>query len=387
MNILEESGCVSHPDACGTYHYSRTSLLRRSWVSVAPGVIVTGLPPDHTTHIGHLAALIRRWCRDHEISPGEETELSKVLLIFVLESPFCRRRLRGLCRELGTPMESEGRSIVGLVMARHPQNRLAIILGEVLDADDATLLAECRSRVRTAAANDAFHQLQSTDPNGYKILKSLSDALHGRPDLFVLLPDSGNPTHVTTVRDGQIRASSPEVTVEDLLRLLPEICSRYKYMPDRVAALLSIVAGETQWCAVVPIATLFESVRSSTGAAILSGAEANPRPTELPPLLKLAIDRAACKAREAYRARLARNITDGHIMEREGQGIRGAIEAIVEECICTGRWPGEMKEYLRHQIVNLTEEEYDSRYKARFQYLVGMAKSTFFSTLEKEYVG
>ena len=347
---------------------------------------MTNLPIDDSNRIRRLADVIRRWCRGHDIPPGEEDELSHVLSIFVMESALCRRRLRGLSRELGSQMDDEGRSIVGLILARSPQNRLGIILGDVLDADDATLLAECRSRVRTAAANDAFHQLQSTDPNGYKILKSLGDAIHGRPDLFVLLPEGGNPTNVTVVRDGQIRSALPEVTVDELLRLLPGICSQHKFMPARVKALLSTIASETQWCAVVPIATLFEAFRSSAGAAILSGADDGASPADLPPLLKLSIDRADGKARDAYRVRLAKNVADGHFVEKEALAIRGAVEAILEECVATGRWPGEMKEYLKLQIPELSDELYHSRYKARFQYLVGTAKSTFYSCLQREYV-
>ncbi|MBI5867500.1 MAG: hypothetical protein HZB43_04295 [candidate division Zixibacteria bacterium] len=346
---------------------------------------MTGIPPDHSIRIHRLAGLIRRWTRGQAIPANEEKELCDALLQFVLESAFCRRRLRGLSRELGSQMETEGRSILGSIMARLPQNRLAIILGEIIDADDATLLAECRSRVRTAAGNEAFHQLQTTDPNGFKILKSLGDALHGRPDLFVLLPENGSATQVTVVRDGQLRSASPQATVDDLLRLLPAVCSQHQYMPSRVLELLSIIAEDDRWCAVVPIAALFDAFRFAIEAEILTGAETSSPPLDIPPLLKLALDSAARKSREEFQARLSRNVSDGHFTAEEAGAIIGSIEAIMEECVTTGRWPGEMKEYLRLQIPDLADEHYNRRYKARFQYLVDVAKKTFFTTLAREY--
>ena len=344
-----------------------------------------GIPADHFERSRRLTGLIHLWCRDGPMTSREERELAGALLKFILESPICRRRLRGLSRGMGSDADDEGQFILGLIMAREPRNRLGILLEDVLDADDATLLAECRRRVRSAAINEAFQQLQTVDPNGFKIWGSLWDALREHPDLFVLLPDGGNPTKVTVVRDGRLHAGSEEITADGMIGLLSEVCSRHKYMPDRLSALLSIVADDGQWCAVVSIAALFEALRRAAELGMLREEEDRLTHADPPPLLRMAIGRAADGARRAYQGRLARNVSDSHFTVDESRRLATAIDSLIDECIKTGRWPREMKEYLKLQIPGLTDEQYDCRFKARFQYLVGLAENTFFSTLAREY--
>jgi hypothetical protein len=343
------------------------------------------LPSDHIERCRRLAVLIRRWCLDEPITSAEEKDLTAALLKFILESPICRRRLRVLSRELGSQVEDEGRFILGILMARGRQNRLGVILEDVLDADDATLLAECRRRVRSAAINEAFQQLQTVDPNGFKIWGSLWDALREHPDLFVLLPDGGYPTKVTIVRDGRLRAGAAEITADEMIGLLSEVCSRHRYMPDRLSALLSIVADDAQWCAVVSIAALFEALRRAAELGMLREEEDRLTHADPPPLLAVAIGRSVGKARRAYQERLAKNVSDKCFTSEEGFALTQAIESLIDECARTGRWPREMKEYLKLQIPGMTDDQYDCHFKARFQYLVGLAESTFYSSLAREY--
>jgi len=345
----------------------------------------TGIPADHLDRSRRLAGLIRSWCRDEPLSSREEQELAGALLKFILESPICRRRLRGLGRGMGSDADDEGQFILGLIMARHPRNRLGVMLEDILDADDATVLAESRRRVRSAAINEAFQQLQSVDPNGFKIWGSLWDALRNHPDRFVLLPDAGNPTKVTVVRDGHLRAGSSEITADEMIGLLSEVCSLHKYMPDRLNALLSIVAEDAQWCAVVSISMLFEALRRAAELGILREEEEHLSHTNPSPLLRVAIGRAVARARQVYQERLAKSVSDSHFTKDEGRRLAMAIDSLIEECTKTGRWPREMKEYLKLQLPGLTDEQYDCRFKARFQYLVGLAESTFYSSLAREY--
>jgi hypothetical protein len=345
----------------------------------------TGIPADRLDRSRRLAGLIRSWCRDEPLTSREEHELAGALLKFILESPVCRRRLRGLSRGMGSDADDEGQFILGLIMARHPRNRLGIMLEDILDADDATVLAESRRRIRSAAINKAFQQLQSVDPNGFKIWGSLWDALRDHPDLFVLLPDGGNPTKVTVVRDGRLRAASAETTADEMIGLLSEVCARHKYMPDRLSALLSIVASDAQWCAVVSISVLFEALRRAAELGILREEGDRLAHADPSPLLRVAIGRAADKARRAFQERLAKSVSDSHFTKDEGRQLAMAIDNLIDECTETGRWPREMKEYLKLQIPGLTDEQYDCRFKARFQYLVGLAESTFYSSLAREY--
>lgn len=345
----------------------------------------TGIPADHLDRSRRLAGLIRSWCRDEPLSNREEQKLAGAFLKLILESPICRRRLRGLSRGMGSDVDDEGQFILGLIMARGPRNRMGVMLEDVLNADDATLLAECRRRVRSAAINEAFQQLQSVDPNGFKIWGSLWDALREHPDLFVLLPDGGNPTKVTAVRDGRLRAESAEITAEDMIGLLSEVCSHHKFMPDRLSALLSIVADDEQWCAVVSISALFEAFRRAAELGILREEEDHLSHPDPQPLLLVAIGRAAAKARQAYQERLARNVSDGHFTAEESCQLAMAVDSLIDECTKTGRWPREMKEYLKLQIPDLTDEQYDCRFKARFQYLVALAENTLYSFLAREY--
>lgn len=323
-------------------------------------------------YIQRLTRALRQWCRGEAMPATEEAWLTAELVRLALRDPILRARLQAAARAQGArDAAAMAASHLGEIICRDP-NRLAELLRDVIDADDAILAAAARRRVNMRMGNLLYHHWKDSDPIGASIDRSLWDELSNHPDIHVLLPDlSAAPRFVTASRDGNLRMERPAITRDEMVDLISQHWRRTTSLPRCVRTIIGIVAGDDQWCALIPIGdVLFDALCEAARAGVMRVEELRFAPTEMSPDVRLVFDAARAAAITAARETISRYIADGKMTPAIGAAMLNAAEAILRDFGLSGDLPVEHGAYFLSCCPEVDHEEFVAHYRSKFQYVM-----------------
>jgi hypothetical protein len=253
-----------------------------------------------------------------------------------------------------------------------PESPLAAALTEQLSESDVALFGAFEAAVVVTVSQQLFRQWWTNDPVSAKLWNNLRKVLKHDPR-FHRFPVE-EPEWITLVNAESLRDSATPWNDDELLQLACETPSEGAPLGDFVTALLSEVANQPDRCQAVRIDQLFSAIRQAVNQNLRAEIAFSADIREISPDLRITIELAQKQLQPEIAGIIAGYAKSGKLKQADAICLSDATSDLLHDYGEFGEAARSFIEYLQAHLPDLSEEEYRTRFKTRFEYLARLAK-------------